>query len=186
MKEADEKVIEKVLAGDRNAFAWLVDKYKDRVFSLVLGIVKQRELAEEVAQDVFVKAFQSLGKFRKEAGFSTWVYRIAYNTAISEARKKKKLVYNSQMTENMGSVDSGHSIEKPEEIRQKMLEKAMKELVPEENLLVTLYYFEEKSVEEISLSTGLSQSNVKVKLFRLRNKLKETMIEFGKTSLSFY
>jgi RNA polymerase sigma-70 factor, ECF subfamily len=186
MREADEQVIVRVLAGDRNAYALLVDKYKDRVFSLVLGIVRQRELAEEVAQDIFVKAYQSLGKFRKESGFSTWIYRIAYNTAISEARKKKNLVYNSQLTENMGSDNSDNIMEKPEEVRQKMLEKALKALVPEENLLVTLYYFEDKSVEEISLSTGLSQSNVKVKLFRLRNKLKETMIEYGKTSLSFY
>lgn len=186
MREADEQVIVRVLAGDRNAYALLVDKYKDRVFSLVLGIVRQRELAEEVAQDIFVKAYQSLGKFRKESGFSTWIYRIAYNTAISEARKKKNLFYSSQLTENMGTNNSENIMERPEEARQKMLERALKELVPEENLLVTLYYFEEKSVEEISRSTGLSQSNVKVKLFRLRNKLKETIIEYGKTSLSFY
>ena len=79
-----------------------------------------------------------------------------------------------------------HESEKPEAVQQKLLEKALKELVPEENLLVTLYYFEEKSVEEISLSTGMSQSNVKVKLFRLRNKLKETMLKFGRTELAIY
>jgi RNA polymerase sigma-70 factor (ECF subfamily) len=186
MREADEQVIVRVLAGGRNAYALLVDKYKDRVFTLVLGIVHQRELAEEVAQDVFVKAYQSLGKFRKESGFSTWIYRIAYNAAISEVRKKKMLIQNIEQLENVGINNQEIELEKQGNLREKLLESAMKELVPEENLLVTLYYFEEKSVEEISLSTGLSQSNVKVKLFRLRNKLKETMLKYGRTELAIY
>jgi len=186
MKEADEKVIERVLAGDRNAYALLVDKYKDRVFSLVLGIVRQRELAEEVAQDIFVKAFQSLGKFRKDASFSTWIYRIAYNSAISETRKKKRFFKHSDQLENTLQLIPENEEENVDEQKNKLLEQAIRELAPEENLLVTLYYFEEKSVEEISQSTGLSQSNVKVKLFRLRNKLKEYLIKYGKTQLSFY
>jgi len=91
MREADEKIIGQVLNGNRNAFALLVDKYKDRVFSLALGIVHNRELAEEIAQDAFIKAFTSLKKFRKDAGFSTWIYRITYNTAISETRKQRQV-----------------------------------------------------------------------------------------------
>ena len=89
MKEADEIIITRVLNGDLNAYTLLVDKYKDRVFSLVRGIVKDNAVAEEVAQDVFVKAYTSLKKFRKESGFSTWIYRIAYNTAVSQTRQKK-------------------------------------------------------------------------------------------------
>ena len=98
MRETDEIIIERVLSGNRNAFAALVDRYKDRVFSLVFGIVQNYAVAEELAQDVFLNAFNGLKKFRKEAGFSTWIYRIAYNTAISETRKKR---YNDWVENNI-------------------------------------------------------------------------------------
>ena len=81
--------INRVLEGDANAFAPLVDKYQNMVFTIALRIVIKREDAEEVAQDTFLKVYRSLNTFRLEATFSTWLYRIAYNTAISHARKKQ-------------------------------------------------------------------------------------------------
>lgn len=188
MKEADEIVIERVLNGDRNAYALLVDKYKDRVFSLVVGIVRNRELAEELAQDIFVKAFTSLKKFRKDAAFSTWIYRIAYNTSISETRKRKfqTQTFDEQL-EKAASLELDNS-DDAEKIESKhvLLAKALEKLEPEEKLILMLYYFEEKSVEEISQASGLSRSNVKVKLFRMRNKLKEMMERMGKVELAVY
>jgi len=176
MGEADEKIIGQVLNGNRNAYALLVDEYKDRVYSLALGIVRNRELAEEIAQDAFVKAFGSLKKFRKEAGFSTWIYRITYNTAISELRKKKKTSQVAEeQFENLASTQANEALAEADEkeARLEMIEKAVKELPPEEQLMVTLYYLEENSVQQISKVTGFSASNVKVKLFRLRKKLRQ-------------
>lgn len=189
MRETDEIIIGNVLNGDRQAFALLVDNYKDRVFSLVVGIVRNREIAEELAQDVFVKAFSNLKKFRKEASFSTWIYRIAYNTAISETRKKnyKLKSYDEQLEKATAMND--FEVTESEDIaaqKQKLLKQAMEELVPEEKLILMLYYFEDRSIEEISHSTGLSNSNVKVKLFRLRNKLKELVLSLGKEQLPVY
>ena len=176
MRAADEDIIRQVMNGDRNAYALLVDRYKDRVFSLALGIVRNRELAEEIAQDAFVKAYSSLKKFRKEAGFSTWIYRITYNTAISELRKQKNKIRTVEnVAEKLVSADTEETLEELEqkENEHQLMEQAINELVPEEKLILTLYYYEENSVEQISKTTGLTASNVKVKLFRIRNKLKE-------------
>ena len=184
MKEADEMIITRVLNGERDAYAVLVNRYKDRVFSLVKGIVKEQALAEEVAQDVFLKAYTSLKKFRRESGFSTWIYRIAYNTAVSQTRKKKyrHKAFDEEL-ELAGSVDEAFEREmtETEEHRKKLLEKALQELPAEDKLILMLYYFEEKPVEEIGSATGLSTSNVKVKLFRMRKKLKTIIERLGKT-----
>jgi RNA polymerase sigma-70 factor (ECF subfamily) len=189
MREADETIIGQVLNGNRNAYALLVDKYKDRVFSLAFGIVHNRELAEEIAQDAFVKAFSSLKKFRKEAGFSTWIYRITYNTAISETRKRKHASKSDEVQfENMVSLHSDEVTEELEEkeTKHQLIEKAITELVPEEKLFLTLYYYEDNSVQQISKSTGLTVSNVKVKLFRLRNKLKEIAERISNAEIAVY
>ena len=178
----DNPIVERIRQGDVQAYALLVDRYKDKVFSLVLGIVRSRELAEEVAQDVFVKAFQSLSSFREEASFSTWLYRIAYNGSVSETRKRKinHIALEEDYHQAYGLAHDDHE-EKEERHRQ--LGKAISKLSPEEQLLVQLYYREEKSVEDVSLCLNNSISNVKVKLFRLRNKLRILMEELNKTAL---
>jgi RNA polymerase sigma-70 factor (ECF subfamily) len=187
MKENDERIIERVLDGDRNAFALLVDKYKDRVFSLVIGIVRNREVAEELSQDIFLKVFRSLGKFRRESSFSSWIYRIAYNAAVSETRKKKTYFRSfDEQLERLAVLGSDdNAVVEENENRHVLLEKALKELPPQEKLILMLYYFEEKSIEEVSKDTGLSLSNVKVRLFRLRNKLKGIMEQSARTALVY-
>ncbi len=188
MTETDDKVIEEILAGNRDAFAILVDKYKDKVFSLVFGIVKDYELAQEVAQDVFIKAYSSLKKFRRDSSFSTWIYRISYNTAISETRKRK--VKKVSFDENISSKISNEEIEDNAESwrkdgEQKKLSRALSQLLPDERVIISLYYFEEKAISEICEITGLGQSNVKVKLHRLRKKLKALITEISKAELAF-
>lgn len=89
MQQKDLYFIDKIIAGDTESYAIIVNRHKDMVFTIVNRILRSREDAEEIAQDVFLKAFQSLQKFKREAKFSTWLYRIAYNTAISKTRKKK-------------------------------------------------------------------------------------------------
>lgn len=189
MKETDEFIIRRILNGDTNAYALLVDRYKDKVYSLVFGILRNEENAKELAQDIFIKTFTALKKFRKESSFSTWIYRVAYNTAISETRKsKQRLKSFDDQLEQASSIVLSESIEAEEatKLRKELLHKAINQLQAEERLILMLYYFEEKTIEEISYSSGLSQSNVKVKLFRLRNKLKEIMTRLGKAEMAMY
>jgi len=84
----DKFYIEKVLKGDTTAYADIVNKHKEMVFTIAVKILRNREDAEEIAQDAFVKAFQALPGFKGEARFSTWLYRIVYNAAISQSRKR--------------------------------------------------------------------------------------------------
>lgn len=172
--QSDNHYIDKVLNKDVNAYASLVDKHKNMVFTIALKIVRNREDAEEIAQDVFVKAYQSLATFKKESKFSTWLYRIVYNAAISKTRKKKIETTNIQydIVENYSEDDINENLNRLDNNEQKIIiNTVLKKLNPEDHTLVTLYYFDEKSIDEISEIVNISPSNVKVKLFRIRKKL---------------
>jgi len=172
--QSDNYYIDKVLNKDVKAYASLVDKHKNMVFTIALKIVRNREDAEEIAQDVFVKAYQSLATFKKESKFSTWLYRIVYNAAISKTRKKNIETTNLKydIVENYSEDDINENLNRLDSNEQKtIINTVLKKLNPEDHILVTLYYFEEKSVDEISEIVNISPSNVKVKLFRIRKKL---------------
>jgi RNA polymerase sigma-70 factor (ECF subfamily) len=168
----------RVIQGDTEAFGLLVNKYKDMVYSLALRMVHQREEAEEVSQDVFLKIFKALPKFKQKAKFSTWMYRIAYNECISRLRKRK----NAEISiENIpgGMVRSLEDAEedwRDQEIRSEMLNRVLRRLPEADQGLVHLYYFDNLPVEEMANVTGLSVSNVKIKLFRIRKKLFEELL----------
>lgn len=175
MKYQDDNFyIEKVLNGDSSAYAALVSKHKNLVFSIALKILNNREDAEEIAQDAFVKAYHSLKSFEKKSKFSTWLYRIVYNAAVSRTRKKildttpmdNYIIYNYSEESMRPGVDEVDLTE-----QQVLLEKAMKHLSDDDNLLITLFYKSDNSIEDISAITGLSASNVKVRLHRIRKKL---------------
>ncbi len=183
MQQKDIYYIDKVLNGDSGSFAILVNRYKNMVFTIVKRILKSHEDAEEVAQDVFIKAYQSLNKFKKEAKFSTWLYRIAFNTAVSKTRKKKFEVsaIDDNMVENYTHDDLVEELDEfVYEDRKKYFENALKKIPQEDALLLTMFYMEEQTIEEISTVTGLSASNVKVKLHRIRKKIYETIDEMIK------
>ena len=172
--QSDNYYIDKVLNKDVKAYASLVDKHKNMVFTIALKIVRNREDAEEIAQDVFVKAYQSLATFKKESKFSTWLYRIVYNAAISKTRKRNIETTNLKydIVENYSEDDINENLNRLDSNEQKtIINTVLKKLNPEDHILVTLYYFEEKSVDEISEIVNISPSNVKVKLFRIRKKL---------------
>jgi len=170
----DKHYITRVLKGESNAYAFLVNKYKSMAYSLAMKLVKNREDAEEIAQDAFIKAYQSLGQFRGSARFSTWLYRIVYNTAVSRMRRSS--------VESVSLEDSGFDEKASSEVmdayyrlkdqdRKKFLDLVLEKLDPDENFLVTLYYYDEKDLDEISQITGLTSNNVKVKIFRARQKM---------------
>lgn len=170
----DNHYIDRVLGGDVAAYSMLVAKHKNLVFSIILKIVSSREDAEEVAQDCFVKVYQSLRTFERKSKFSTWLYRIAYNAAISKTRKKKleyvpmddHVINNyteEEVSRGIGDLDPGD--------QKAMIDRAMARLSDDDNLLITLFYKGENSIEDISNITGLSVSNVKVRLHRIRKRL---------------
>jgi RNA polymerase sigma factor (sigma-70 family) len=174
----DNDYIGRVLSGDVAAYALLVTKHKNLVFSIVLKIVSNREDAEEISQDVFLKAYQSLNTFEGKSKFSTWLYRIAYNAAISKTRKKKveMVAIEETVITNYSTDGIGRNMNDLEENdRQRILERALLRLPEEDNLLITLFYKNENSIDDISDITGLSVSNVKVRLHRIRKKLYEEM-----------
>ncbi len=95
MTTNDENIlIAAIKNGDTRAYAQLVDRYKDLVYTLALRMLKHREEAEEVAQDTFIKVFKSLDKFKGDSKFSTWIYRVAYNTCLDTIKKNKKHLSN--------------------------------------------------------------------------------------------
>lgn len=170
----DQYYITKIVAGDSNAFAVLVDRYKDLVFTLALRMLKNREEAEEVAQDTFIKVFQSLVKFKGDSKFSTWIYRITYNGCLDRLKKYKQqynVVPIDEYTERQ-IVDLSTVIDSLEEEEQRQtIKECLHLLSSEDSFLLTLYYYEEQSLDEISKIMGLTANNVKVKLFRSRKKL---------------
>ncbi len=172
--QEDNYYIDKILKGDSNSYAPLINKHKDLVFTIAVRVVKNREDAEELAQDVFIKAFEVLSTFKKESKFSTWLYRIAFNMAVSKTRKKKLETSNleSEIIEKFSIDEIVPDLQELSDEEQKnCVEKALKTLPYEENIIITLFYYDDKSIEEISEITNLSASNVKVKLHRIRKKL---------------
>lgn len=177
----DNMIIARVLNGESAAFETLVNRYKDMAFSVARRVCSSNEDAEEVAQDAFLKAYQALDKFKQESKFSTWLYRIVTNTAISSTRKKKiplvtlddslLNVSEDEVQETMGSISA--------EEQSRCIREAMQSLHPQDCLLINMFYTDDLSVEEIAEVTGLSQANVKVKLHRIRKKLYSLMNELS-------
>lgn len=170
----DQELIEQTLKGDTSSFGELVERYQNFVFTIAFRIMKVREEAEEVAQDSFIKAYESLNSFRGESKFSSWLYSIAYRKALDALRKNKKykaseIIDDITEGEVSGIEDALHYLE--DEERKKAIQDCILKLSEDEATIITLYYFQDQSVREISTITRLSEDNIKVKLFRSRKKL---------------
>lgn len=178
----DNEIISKVLNGNSSAYAELVNRYQNYVFTLTLRMIKSREDAEEVAQDIFIKAYRSLASFRGDAKFSTWLYTIVNTTCITFLRKKKLEVHsldNEKVFEAADSVDSGLRANQVEQkSRSAMVSIAISLLSPDDAQVITLFYKAEQSLEEISKAMGIEVNAAKVRLHRARTRLKEKMQEY--------
>ncbi|WP_455671916.1 RNA polymerase sigma factor [Phocaeicola sp.] len=173
MSNDETHIIQDILNGKTARFEYFLDKYGQQVFTLIVRIVSSQEDAEELTQDTFLKAFQHLSAFKAESNFSTWIYRIAYNTAISATRKKKYDVFAMDDTQlaNISDEQVDHTLNDESEEQLGKLNRAMDRLDADERAVITLFYMEEKPVNEIALILGLTESNAKVKLHRIRKKL---------------
>lgn len=172
-REQEQILIEKVRGGDTACYKSLVDEYGERLFALLKGLVGSREDAQDLAQEAFVKAFFSLKKFRGDSSFSTWLYRIGYNLAISKLRKEKGLFADVDINHLRVVDDSDGLLEQKRlsEREYELLEMAKGQLPAQERFLLCAFYEQERSLAELVQITGLSLSNIKVKLFRARKRL---------------
>lgn len=178
MKHHDQIYIDRVLKGDHAAFAFLVDKYKYMAYTIALKILDDEADAEDIAQESFIKAYRQIHTFEGKSKFSTWLYTIVYRTAISKTQENTLEMdsMTDEITENYALDSFTPQVEKMEaDEQQKYVREALQRLPKIEALLVTLYYLEENSVKEIQEITGLTAENIKIRLFRARKKLEQSL-----------
>src|SRR6188472_1210225 len=148
----DMDIIALVLNGDHQSYSKLVERYQSFVFTITLRYVKTREDAEEVSQDIFVKAYRSLADFKGTAKFSTWLYTIVNTTCITFLRKKRldiRSLDDERTFEVADSQDSGFRANLVEQkSRQNMVNQAIAMLNPDDAQIITLFYKNEQSLEE--------------------------------------
>jgi len=185
-KTDDIFYIEAVRKGNVSAFSYLVEKYQNMVYSLALKLLKNTEDAEEMAQDTFIKAFQKLDMYEGKSKFSTWLYSITYNACISELRKRR-IQFSSLEEQRFSDQDemkmNSYLSETKKEDQEKYLNMALGKLPEDDQVLVTLYYYENQSMDDISLITGLTVSNIKVKNHWGRKKMYELLHDMLKEEI---
>ena len=179
----DQRYIDAVLGGDTHAYSILVDRYKNMVYAIAYGILKNREDAEEAAQDVFVKAYRALESFRGNAAFSTWLYRIAYRNSLDYLKRRRRIPEpaNEGFEARLASPAREAYYQQEEEDEQKlMLQKAIASLEGPDQVIIRLYYYDERSLKEIAAIMEISVNTAKVRLFRSRDRLMQAVREISK------
>lgn len=177
---SDEHLIEQARNGRQSAFAMLVKRYEQYVFTLALRFVKNREDAHEVAQDAFLRAFRYLPDFRGDAKFTTWLYKIVYSTSLNFLRKHQPDIQSIDdegrpvKLPDEGTPDASQTMEKND--RNAALQQAIQQLSSDDASIITLFYMYEHNLEEICQIMELSMANAKTKLCRARQRLK-TIVE---------
>ncbi|HXJ40703.1 MAG TPA: sigma-70 family RNA polymerase sigma factor [Bryobacteraceae bacterium] len=172
-------LVRRAQSGDEAAFREIVEHYQSKVFSIIHGIVRQRNDVEDIAQQVFTKVYFSIGNFDFRSSLITWIYKITVNECFDYLRKKKvrKLVYESDLSE-----DEARRVENSEPsvrqvgadvnlARRDYIFKLLTKVSDEERNLLMLKEVEGHSVEELAEMTGMNENTIKVKLFRARQKL---------------
>ncbi|MDQ8052466.1 MAG: sigma-70 family RNA polymerase sigma factor [Pedobacter sp.] len=178
-KETDLELITAVLAGDTARYAELVKRHQRFVFTMAFRFAKNREDAEEIAQDCFVKAYRALGTFKQSAKFSTWLYTITYTTAMTFLRKNQLETQSIDDHEhvlqlpNQGYGSGASDVEKKSAYAY--LDQAITQLLPDDSAIITLFYKGEQSLEEIGEALRMDPKTVKVKLHRARQRLKDKL-----------
>ncbi len=175
----DLEIIESVKKGNQADYAIIVDRYKNKALSLIKRMLKNQMDAEEVLQDCFIKAYDSLKTFRQESKFSTWFYRIVYNTTLTKLSNTKRKIESE-----MSSLDDHFDLESDYDFKvsekkdmSEFINTVIERLPGNYATVITMFYLNDLSCEEISETIGASVSNVKVMLHRSRNALKDLILK---------
>jgi len=184
--KTDQEIINDVLAGNTAAYHVLVNRYRNMIYTLVYNILLNREDAEEIAQDAFVKAYTGLAGFKSRSLFSTWLYRIAVNAALN--KKKIKTFSISPIEEHPENEqhDGIHTLLEQYENneRKKFVQLTMQHLKEDERICITLFYLSELQVNEIHELIGISAANIKVLLYRGRKNLYKELEQLLKSEIN--
>lgn len=191
--EQEKQLVEKIAAGDLNAFQQFIEDYQQLVSHMVFRMIKNETDREEICQDVFLKIYQSLPKFQFRAKLSTWISTIAYNTCINYLKKKKALLYEDLQPSNNSTEDTGenrqsnielvqHEYLQPDEMAiaqetSEMLYRELNQLPAVYRTILTLYHLDNYSYNDISNIIGLPMGTVKSYLFRARKLLKDKLLK---------
>jgi RNA polymerase sigma-70 factor (ECF subfamily) len=175
---SDQDIINSVLEGNESDYSIIVDRYKNKAFSMLRRMLKSDFDAEEVLQDCFVKAYYSLKNFKGESKFSTWFYKIVYNTALTKlSLKRRKIELEMSSVEDHFNLESDYDFI---DVEKKDLNDFIREIInklPERyTAVISMFYLNEMSIEEISDVLQVSASNVKVMLYRARNSLRDLIL----------
>jgi len=166
----DLELIDQYLGGDQSACRMLIDRHKTYAFTIAYRIIGNREDAQEIAQDAFVKALKSLVSFNRTSKFTTWFYRIVHNMSISHIRKAN--IRFDSIDNIPKEVESAGILENLNQQERKVyLEAALAELGPEDRSVLTLFYLKELSLDEMAEISSLETNTLKVRLFRARKRL---------------
>lgn len=174
----ERQLINNVLRGDTSSFGYFVDTYQAMALTIAYRICLNKQDAEDIVQNSFVKAFHNLHTFRSDSKFSTWFYRIVYNTslsymntsAINTPYEDYKILDSDDHYADWDSIKQIHDSD-----RKKIINQVMERIPKDESLVLTLYYLEENSVKDICIIMGMTESNVKVKLHRARKRFAQTL-----------
>lgn len=171
--EEEYLLIDRILAGERNLYATLVDKHKSYAYTIAMKVLENRSDAEEAAQDSFIKAFHYLKGFNRQAKFSTWLYRIVFNTAISSKRKRKPAHQSIENSIIEYAERADHQTEQDD--KQVFIVKAMDKLNEADRLAIQLFYIKEFSMEEVADMMGQNINTIKVRIHRARLRLADEL-----------
>ena len=176
----EAELVRRVQARDEIAFREIVERYQAKVFSIIYGILRNRNDAEDIAQQVFAKIYFSIGKFDFRSSLLTWIYKITVNECYDYLRKKRvrKLVYESDFSDDDARLmeNSEQPVEKVRPVdttlaQRDLVMKLLEKVSEEERTLILLKEVEGHSVQELAEMTGMNHNTIKVKLFRARQKL---------------
>lgn len=177
----EKELVQAAQAGSEEAFAALVEKYRIKMFNLAYSITRDPDLADDLAQDVFIKAYESLPKFKSRSGFGTWLYRIAVNASMDHLRKErafKTTVYKARTSEQAVHDDEiiKQEIEEEKEKRKKLLYQALRSLPEKHRIILTLRDVRGLPYREIADVLDISPGTVDSRLHRARQKLRKRLI----------
>lgn len=178
MANEDERLIRQTLDGFPQAFGKLMQRYGDRVYAMVAGVLGDCEEAQEAVQDAFLRAFRGLKSFEGRSDFATWLYRIAYNCAMTHAHRHRlqtvslnEQAFLNGMQDGIADEEVGALFESGDEQRLQLLEEALDALPPPDLALINLYYYDDLPIRNIAYIVGQSESNVRTRLHRIRKRL---------------
>lgn len=176
---AEDLLLRQAGQGQPQALAQLVRRYQALAYTVALRVVGNPQDAEEVVQDAFLKAFAALAQFQRAAKFSTWLYRIVYNTALTKKRSRpllSELPPTLEITaEPSATADGWEAVRHADQ--QKYLALALARLPPEDALVLTLHYLGEQSIAELCVILGKKTSAIKMQLLRSRKQLEQALTQ---------